>query len=84
MQLTTLWGERKGYEGETPELMVAWDENSIDQNGEGFEKECEQAIASWGNDLVQWRTIVVTIPEAPIFAAFDVTEIKGAVEVPSS
>lgn len=44
MRVVCLFGERRGYEGDMPELMVAWDEYCIDANPEGFEKACHDAI----------------------------------------
>jgi hypothetical protein len=79
MIIKTLWGERKGYEGQAPELMIAWDEYSLEQNYEGFEQQCQQAIESWGDELVQWRIIEVAVADAPIFKAFEPTAIAGSV-----
>lgn len=55
MILHTLWGTRKGEAD--PELMVAWDEYSVDGNRQGFAEDCERAIKSWGDDLATHRYI---------------------------
>lgn len=82
MIVKTLWGVRKGFEADMPELMEAWDENSIDNWSEGWEEACETAIKSWGDDLVAWRIIELDLSSASLLAAFAPTQIE-AVAMPS-
>lgn len=70
INIVSVWGERRGYEGEVPELMVAWDQNSIDENPDGFEGACAEEAESWGDDLVQQRRIVIAVPAHLILGAF--------------
>ena len=51
----TLWGWRKSED--SPELMEAWDEWSVDGYREGWQEACEKAIKSWGDDLYAHRYI---------------------------
>lgn len=80
MKLLTLWGTRVGFEDAPPELMVAWDEYCHDNWAEGFDKECEAAIASWGSDLVETRQIVIDVSEPKIRYAFKPQYVAGRVE----
>jgi hypothetical protein len=50
MQIKSLWALRKGYEA--PELLVAWDEISIDENWDGFQEDVKRAIDAIGEDAV--------------------------------
>ena len=81
MKIHTLWGERKGFEGDAPELMVAWDECSIESNPDGFEDACREARTSWGSELVQERCIHIEVPESVIFDAFEPITTTGTAEV---
>jgi hypothetical protein len=71
MRIWALWGVRKGFEDDSPELMVAWDTYSADGNFEGWEKECEEAKASWGDDLSAWRLIEHEVDEEFLKRAFE-------------
>ncbi len=75
MKIHTLWGTRKALPN-TPELMVAWDENSTADNPHGFHKECEEAKKSWGDELCEFRTIVILLPDGRVEEAFATTLIN--------
>ena len=77
MTIKTLWGWRRGTD--FPELMVAWDEYSADENYEGFNEACEKAIREWGSDLREARSIDIKVSEEGIVAAFQPTRIEGTV-----
>lgn len=79
INIVSVWGERRGYEGETPELMVAWDENSVDENPVGFATACAKEAESWGEDLMQQRTIIIAVPADMIEAAFRGPVVQGVV-----
>lgn len=78
MQLFTVWGIRNS-EPDEPELMVAWDEFSVDANPKGFDSEVKKAIESWGSDLRAHRYITVNIPDKAVFDAFVQDEVEGTV-----
>jgi hypothetical protein len=80
MNLITMWGERRDYEGMQPELMVAWDEITEEGNPEGFKQACEEARASWGDELAQWRIINLRAPTGLLIEAFAVRVLDAAVE----
>jgi hypothetical protein len=63
MKVRSLWITRKGAEGydEMPELLVAWDEISIDENPEGFEQSCKQALESVGSDVDEIRYLDIDV-----------------------
>lgn len=77
MILHTLWGARAGEA--VPELMVAWDEYSVDQYPEGFEGDCDRAIKSWGSDLQHKRYIDIDVSEDALINAFEEVQIEGQV-----
>ena len=81
MILHTLWGAR--HDESTPELMVAWDEYSVDTNYEGFREDCERAIASWGADLSEKRALDININEDLLMEAFAETHIDGTISSPA-
>jgi hypothetical protein len=83
MRLMTMWGERVGFEGRVPELMVAWDYYAWDNYTEGFDEDCEKARASWGDELAQWRIIEIEVSESAIIKAFDVAVVGGTPVVAS-
>src|ERR1035437_5005065 len=76
-QIKTLWGWRKGEQ--TPELMQAWDEYSVDSNFDGWEDACATSIASWGDDLDAHRYIDLNVDLIAIEAAFDSPRIDAEV-----
>lgn len=77
MILHTLWGARKGES--TPELMVAWDEYTVDSYREGFEADCNRAIQSWGSDLQEKRYIDIHINEGKLLDAFADVQMEGTI-----
>lgn len=70
IRIHTLWGTRKGFEDEVPELMVAWDEFAVDNYPEGFAADKQEAIDSWQDDLAAQRDIVLEVPFDQIEDAF--------------
>lgn len=79
IEIRTLWGTRKGFGPEYAELMVAWDEYCIDANPEGFDADCEKAIASWGDDVEAARFITIRVDRDAIEGAFAETVVAGRV-----
>lgn len=78
LSINTLWGWRKGADG--PELMVAWDELSVDENLEGFNASCNDAIDSWGDDMQSHRYATITVPYDEIVALWEEEEVTGHVK----
>ena len=79
IEIYTLWGERKGFEGSYPELMVAWTEHQIDENAEGFDKACADEAASWGNDLASTRLVILKVDIEEVAALFDPATVPATV-----
>lgn len=77
MKVMTMWGVRRGFEEDMPELMEAWDEYSIDNWVEGWEEACDKARTSWGDDLVAWRILELDVDNASVLAAFAPKTIKA-------
>ncbi len=77
LQIRCLFGLRK--EVEVPELMVAWDEHSIDANCAGFDEDVEKAKKSWGDELVESRLISIHINEDELVAMFEEQELNGKI-----
>lgn len=69
IQIHTLWGTRKGYENDAPELMVAWDEYAVAANPDGFVFACQAERDAWGDDLVAERAILIDVPRDQIINA---------------
>lgn len=69
MIVKSLWITRKS-EPEYPELLEAWDEYSIDQNPEGFEEACDEAIKAVGTDVEAIRYIDMFVAHQDIDKAF--------------
>ena len=65
----TVWATRK-HEPETPELVTAWDEFSVDDNPSGFREDVVDRLASWGSDLKDHREIDIRVPLEFIRGAF--------------
>lgn len=70
IQIHTLWGARKGFESDAPELMVAWDEHAVVDNPDGFTRACQAERDAWGSDLVAERFIMIDVPRDKILGAF--------------
>jgi hypothetical protein len=79
MRIHTVWATRT-YSPDEPELLVAWDEFSIDAHPEGFEEEVTRALGSLGSDLGVHRRIVISVPDRDITTAFLPDEVEGVVQ----
>jgi len=79
MQIHTLWGERKGFEGGFPELMVAWSEYQIEDNPEGFDEACAAEAATWGDELASTRLVLLTVDIEKIANLFNPIKITADV-----
>lgn len=71
-----------GY-AEAPELACAWDEFYVDENGEAWEKERADRIASYGTELLRpdmVRDVRIAVPVDSLVELFTEQEITGEVE----
>ena len=75
MIISTLWITRKGIETESPELITAWDEYSIDENYDGWQLATQLALKEIGDDVVDHRFIDIKVPDEKIFNLFDVATV---------
>ncbi len=76
-KIKCLFGLREGIE--MPELMVAWDEHSVDANYQGFLDDIEKSKKSWGDELVESRLIAVDINEDELVAMFEEKDLSGKI-----
>jgi hypothetical protein len=70
--VVSLWATRKSIDAgmHPPELLVAWDEYTIDENFEGWHSACMAALSAMGGDLDQHRYITLRVPEDVLEEAF--------------
>lgn len=86
MKIYTLWAQRtEHHPGEyAPELLVAWDEYCMDENGEGYDEEVKAAIErngglGPGKGLAAVREITIEVPDGAIEKAFATPVIEGTI-----
>lgn len=86
MKIHTLWAQRtETYDGEyAPELLIAWDEGCMDENGEGYDAEVKDTIERSGGlgpgkGLSAVREIIIEVSGEAIDKAFARPEIVGTV-----
>jgi hypothetical protein len=63
MNILVLFGQRRErYEGEyAPEVMLAWDEATVEENPDGFDKAVDDARREAGDDMASTRIVRVTV-----------------------
>lgn len=69
MIISSLWITRKGPE-DTPELLAAWDEYSIEENWSGWVAACEQAMTGVGDDAAEKRFVNISVDDAALRRLF--------------
>lgn len=81
MEIRTLWAKRRdSYPGEhAPELLVAWDEFSIDDYREGWEDAKASELAAMEGDLVASAELVIDVPDDAVFALFESPKVSAEV-----
>lgn len=79
MQLYTVWITRKGYGGDPPELVEAWDEYGIEENYAGWLGAYRAAVASIGDDLEDVRVIVLDVSQDAITEPFRPVDARASV-----
>lgn len=81
MEVQTLWITRKSEPDASPELLVAWDEYSIDQNYKGYQEDVDRALASVGQDVAEYRFITLIVSRKELDNAFKPVRLEVATEV---
>lgn len=65
---------------QTPEALVVWDEYSIEENYEGFEKDTKKALDSIGSDMAAYRVIDIKVDERKVMQVLaDTPTIEGKI-----
>lgn len=77
MDIASLWIKRKGYEDVAPELLVAWDEYSIEENWDGWASACHDALKACGDEVLDKRFINLSVQQSQIEAIF----MRGTIPV---
>jgi len=72
-----LWVTRKSIDAghHPPELLVAWDEWTIDENQEGWAAECQAALEAVGDDLAAYRYIDFRFDGEDVAAPFETATV---------
>jgi len=64
-----------------PELLTAWDEFSVDENPEGYQKECDKALKSLEDDERRsHRYIEIDVSDDDLMKAMGKQEIRGKIK----
>lgn len=81
--LHTLWGQYKQrYQGEhAPELLLAWDEYTVEANHEGWTTAVDEALQRYRGDIVDHGFLNI---EVPLEAVLDLFETKAVAAVATS
>lgn len=74
-EIVSLWATRKSIDAgfHPPELLLAWDEWSIDENAEQWFGDCQKALKAMGDDLDQYRYITIKVSDSVFDRAFFAT-----------
>jgi hypothetical protein len=75
--IRTLWITRKDCADYPPGLIEAWDEWSLEENWDGWKAACDDALASIGSGLAEFRYVDIVVPVAPIHEAFEATRAEA-------
>src|SRR5690349_13750049 len=62
MLILATFANRKWDPENSTELVVAWDEFSVEGNPDGYDQERDKALASWGDDLLRWVEVEIEVP----------------------
>jgi hypothetical protein len=80
MKIIALFGIR-AYAPDLPELLVAWDEYSVDENGAGWEDAKAEATAEIGDELLTHAVIKIDVDEVSILSILrPIGTVKGTVK----
>lgn len=81
MIIKCLFGQRKAHGGEqlAPELVVAWDEYCIEENGDGFDADCSKGMENTDFEAFAFFDIEVD-GEAIRSKLCDTVKLKGTIK----
>ena len=78
MDIECLFIKRKYHTAdEPPELLVAWDEYSVDENLQGWNDATRKAIESVEGDLSEYRFIKLRVHEGAVSKAFEIPVVQA-------
>lgn len=69
MYITCLFIERRKNEG--PELLLAWDEYSIEENPEGFREACTKTLSTLQGEFIRQQLIELDINDQKLEQALN-------------
>lgn len=80
MLIKSLWAWRKNED--SPELLLAWDEFSVDENFDGWQNECRTALDSMKSDIsdLGYRYLDLRVDASAIEECFYTNEVEAKVE----
>jgi hypothetical protein len=80
--IRTLWITRKSIDGgfHPPELVQGWDEWSIDENPQGWQEACKEALDAIGSDLSAHRYIDISLNGEALAGAFEPSTISATLQ----
>jgi len=78
MKIECLFIIRDEHSG--PELLVAWDEYTVDQNPEGYQKECDKELKDLGVEWASHRYIAIDVSDDDLMKAMGKQEIRGKIK----
>lgn len=84
MDVATLWIKRKGCEDGPPELIVAWDGYSIEENWQGWSDACARELKMIGDDVVAHRFLNIHLKDDEIekyFTEFQSIPVERVTEL---
>ncbi len=62
-----------------PELLVAWDEFSVDDNFEGWEEDCQKALASLQGEYTNQAYVDIQVQDSDLEEKLYGSELQGKV-----
>ena len=77
MNVETIWITRYSDDPGPPELLVAWDEYSVEANPDGFAEACRDARLAVGSDLKDSRRVLLSV--GGVDSLFESPTLKGVV-----
>lgn len=69
------------YDPNIIELVAAWDEFCVESNEDGWQREVEEGLASWGDELLHHVYVDIDLPMSEVYARFEALSVSGEVTV---
>lgn len=79
MIIKCLFITRKSEPNNMPELILAWDEYTMEGNPGGFERECRHQLSGWEDEIEAKRIVNIEIEDDIIEGLFTVPVIEATV-----